>query len=90
MIDPSELIRHEVVFADKKIFKFRDYNIDPNDVIKERVRKTYFKMHKNMTVEFVKGELHIEYLPVFHRRVFSTFDDISSRKTKKMEPFRQV
>ncbi|KAK6627451.1 hypothetical protein RUM44_009928 [Polyplax serrata] len=57
MIDPSELIRHEVVFADKKIFKFRDYNIDPNDVIKERVRKTYFKMHKNMTVEFVKEKL---------------------------------
>jgi inositol oxygenase len=54
VIDPSELLRPEPDFADKGLSKFRDYTIDQNDPLKERVRKTYELMHKNQTVEFVK------------------------------------
>lgn len=54
-IDPSELLRPEPTFAVKQISKFRDYTIDENDPIKERVRKTYRDMHLNQTVDFVKG-----------------------------------
>lgn len=55
MVDPSEVLRPEVKFAEKEIVKFRDYTVDETDPIKERVRKTYHEMHKNMTVEFVRG-----------------------------------
>lgn len=55
MIDPSELLRPELQFADKDISKFRDYSIDPTDPLKERVRNTYRQMHLNQTVDFVKG-----------------------------------
>ncbi|XP_046682638.1 inositol oxygenase [Homalodisca vitripennis] len=54
VMDPSELMRPEVKFADKEIGAFRDYSIDENDPIKERVRLTYLQMHTNQTVEFVK------------------------------------
>jgi inositol oxygenase len=56
MIDPSELLRPELSFADKEISKFRDYSIDSEDPLKERVRKTYTLMHENQTVQFVKGK----------------------------------
>lgn len=56
MIDPSELLRPEAKFAKKPIAQFRDFSIDENDPIKERVRDTYFKMHTNQTVDFVKGK----------------------------------
>lgn len=54
MIDPSELHRPE--FADKDLNKFRNYDVDENDPIKERVRRTYRLMHQNQTVDFVKGK----------------------------------
>lgn len=54
MIDPSELHRPE--FADKDLTKFRNYDVDENDPIKERVRRTYRLMHQNQTVDFVKGK----------------------------------
>jgi len=54
-IDPSEHLRPEADFANKPITAFRDYSIDENDPIKERVRKTYLTMHTNQTVEFVQG-----------------------------------
>ncbi|CAG2058714.1 unnamed protein product [Timema podura] len=53
VIDPSELLRPEPSFAAKPVGQFRDYTIDPNDPIKERVRLTYEKMHTNQTVDFV-------------------------------------
>lgn len=56
MIDPSELLRPEAEFADKDLSKFRDYSVDVNDPLKERVRQTYRQMHLNQTVGFVKGE----------------------------------
>lgn len=55
LIDPSELLRPELDFADKNLSKFRDYTIDDEDPIKKRVRETYRKMHLNQTVEFVEG-----------------------------------
>lgn len=53
IIDPSELLRPEIKFADKT--KFRDYSVDDTDPLKERVRRTYRQMHLNQTVDFVKG-----------------------------------
>lgn len=55
LLDPSELLRPELEFADKDLSKFRDYSIDENDPLKERVRRTYRLMHLNQTVDFVKG-----------------------------------
>lgn len=62
-IDPSELHRPE--FADKDVEKFRDYHIDENDPIQQRVRRTYRTMHLNQTVEFVKGR-HEDWLKFNH------------------------
>lgn len=59
VIDPSELMRPEVEFADKNIGAFRDYSIDETDPLKERVRLTYLHMHTNQTVEFVKGKVQL-------------------------------
>jgi inositol oxygenase len=57
IIDPSELLRPEPKFAQKPVGQFRDYSIDENDPIKERVRKTYNLMHTNQTVDFVKEKI---------------------------------
>lgn len=56
LIDPSELLRPELSFADKSLSKFRDYSINEDDPIKERVRKTYEEMHTFQTVEFVENQ----------------------------------
>lgn len=56
VIDPSELLRPETAFAQKPIAQFRDYTVDKDDPIKERVRKTYHDMHTNQTVDFVQGK----------------------------------
>lgn len=61
MIDPSELLRPETEFADKDLSKFRDYTVDVNDPLKERVRQTYRQMHLNQTVDFVKGVYYDVY-----------------------------
>ncbi|GLV44641.1 uncharacterized protein CBL_20553 [Carabus blaptoides fortunei] len=53
-IDPSEFLRPEEKFANKPVSQFRDYSIDKDDPIKERIRITYEKMHANQTVDFVK------------------------------------
>jgi len=55
LIDPSELLRPEATFSEKNVSKFRDYSIDITNPLKERVRQTYRLMHKNQTVDFVKG-----------------------------------
>jgi len=57
LTDPSELLRPELTFVKKEVGKFRDYSVDENDPIKERVRQTYRQMHLNMTVSFVQGML---------------------------------
>lgn len=55
MLDPSLLLRPEKIYDGKPVEAFRDYTVDENDPIKMRVRKTYYDMHTNMTVDFVKG-----------------------------------
>lgn len=62
LIDPSELLRPEPEFADKCVTKFRDYTIDENDPLKERVRQTYRLMHLNQTVNYVKGQYFVSIL----------------------------
>lgn len=63
LLDASELMRPELAFADKPIGRFRDYTVDENDPIKERVQRTYKNMHTNMTVDFVKGNyISLKYI----------------------------
>lgn len=57
MLDPSLLLRPEKSFNGKPIEAFRDYSVDDNDPIKERVKRTYYEMHTNMTFDFVKGKM---------------------------------
>ena len=54
MIDPSQLLRPEPSFNDKPLNAFRDYSVDDTDPIKERVRRTYYTMHTNVTVDLVR------------------------------------
>jgi len=54
ILDVSELMRPEPTFASKPIGRYRDYDIDHEDPIKERVRITYTQMHMNQTVDYVK------------------------------------
>ena len=61
IFDTSELLRPEQVLKDKEAF--RDYTKD--DFIGERVKKTYYEMHANQTVEFVK-EKHKRWLSFDH------------------------
>lgn len=57
ILDPSELHRpEEVSFAEKDLDKFRDYTVYENDPISARVLQTYKEMHKNQTVNFVRGK----------------------------------
>merc|ERR1712110_1326598 len=49
IFDTSELLRPEEALKEKEAF--RDYSKD--DVIGERVRRTYYEMQTNQTVEFV-------------------------------------
>lgn len=54
LLDPSDKLRPESIYAGKLQSEFRNYEEDDEDPIKNRVRKTYEKMHTNQTVEFVR------------------------------------
>ncbi|XP_028157243.1 inositol oxygenase-like [Ostrinia furnacalis] len=56
--DPSLLLRPEAVYDGKPVNAFRNYDEDENDPIKMRVRRTYYEMHSNMTVDFVREKMH--------------------------------
>ncbi|KAK2714771.1 inositol oxygenase-like isoform X2 [Artemia franciscana] len=56
-IDPSELLRPEVEFSAKPIETFRDYTVNDEDPLRARVRKIYYDMHTNQTVEFVREKM---------------------------------
>lgn len=69
MLDPSLLFRPEKVYDGKPLEAFRDYSVDDMDPIKQRVRRTYYDMHTNMTVEFVKGmfvEIKFNFIYIFN------------------------
>lgn len=56
MLDVSELMRPEPGFASKPVGRYRDFSINNEDYIKERVRITYTDMHTNQTVDYVKSK----------------------------------
>ncbi|XP_063832953.1 inositol oxygenase-like [Ostrinia nubilalis] len=56
--DPSLLLRPEAIYDGKPVNAFRNYDEDENDPIKMRVRRTYYEMHSNMTVDFVREKMH--------------------------------
>lgn len=61
-MDPSDIYRPDISsYAEKDVKKFRDYSIVEDDPIKERVRQTYANMHRNQTVDFVKGNFPFRF-----------------------------
>jgi len=61
LLDTSELLRPEDALKGKE--SFRDYTKD--DPIGDRVRRTYYAMHTNQTVDFVKSK-HERWLKFNH------------------------
>ncbi|XP_012278232.1 inositol oxygenase isoform X2 [Orussus abietinus] len=57
MLDPSTQLRPEEIFEGKLKTEFRNYSVDSSDPIKERVKKTYYNMHTNQTVQFVRSRM---------------------------------
>lgn len=66
MIDVSELMRPEPKFASKSVIRYRDYSIDHEDPIKERVRITYTDMHTYQTVDYVKSKFKCFHFCTFY------------------------
>lgn len=57
ILDPSDIYRPDLPeFADKDVQQFRDFTLT-DDPIKQRIFETYKLMHKNQTVDFVRGNL---------------------------------
>jgi len=63
LLDISELLRPEDALKDKEAF--RDYSKGDDDVIGARVRQTYYNMHRNQTVDFVRQK-HQKWLKFNH------------------------
>jgi len=61
LLDTSELLRPEEKLKDKEAF--RDYNKD--DELGARVKKTYYDMHSNQTMDFVASK-HDKWLKFNH------------------------
>lgn len=55
MLDPSEHFRPET--HGKAIEEFRKYSEKEEDYIQQRVKRTYYLMHKNQTVDFVRQRI---------------------------------
>jgi len=56
-LDPSRLLRPEAVFANKSLDAFRNYEVDEEDEIRRRVRRTYRMMHTHQTLEFARRKV---------------------------------
>merc|ERR1712142_267657 len=61
LLDTSELLRPEIALKEKEAF--RDYSKD--DALGERVRRTYYEMHANQTMDFVASK-HEKWLKFTH------------------------
>ena len=61
LLDTSELLRPEEALKDKEAF--RDYNKD--DELGARVKRTYYDMHSNQSVDFVASK-HEKWLKFNH------------------------
>ena len=65
LLDGSELLRPEdeyigkrkSISMDKEEETFRVYDENCTSAIQERVKKTYYEMHTNQTVEFVQKKV---------------------------------
>lgn len=68
LLDPSVLLRPEDDLEDETKIRYRDYTVNEDDPIKERVRKTYHKMHTFQTVDFVKQKRK-QWLKFNHARM---------------------
>lgn len=55
MLDPSEHFRPET--NGKLLEEFRKYSEEEEDYIQARVKRTYYQMHTNQTVEFVRDRM---------------------------------
>lgn len=56
MLDPSEHFRPET--NGKAVEEFRKYSEEEEDYIQQRVKRTYYQMHKNQTVDFVRSRMN--------------------------------
>lgn len=54
-LDPSEHFRPET--HGKDLDAFRKYSEDEEDYIQQRVKRTYYMMHQNQTVDFVRNRM---------------------------------
>lgn len=54
-LDPSEHFRPET--NGKAVDDFRRYSEEEEDEIQQRVKRTYYMMHRNQTVDFVRGRM---------------------------------
>lgn len=62
VLDPSEHFRPEEAYKDlelhgKAVDEFRRYSEEDEDYIQQRVKRTYYAMHKSQTVDFVRGRI---------------------------------
>lgn len=64
ILDPSEHFRpehnkgqQEINTHGKSLDEFRKYSEDEEDYIQRRVKRTYYLMHKNQTVDFVRSRI---------------------------------
>ena len=58
MLDPSEHFRPEhIATHGKSLEEFRKYSDEEEDYIQRRVKRTYYLMHKNQTVDFVRSRI---------------------------------
>lgn len=82
-------MRPEAAFADKCLSKFRDYSVNDEDPLKERVRRTYRDMHLNQTVDFVKGKRTVK-TRFKQKNIFQKkFDKCFQKKLFQIE-FRKI
>lgn len=55
ILDPSEHFRPDT--HGKGLDEFRRYTEEEEDYIQQRVKRTYYQMHKNQSVDFVRGRM---------------------------------
>ncbi|XP_033212643.1 inositol oxygenase [Belonocnema kinseyi] len=57
LLDPSEHLRPEPVYAGKSESQFRRFEEDDDDPTMKRVRRTYYNMHTYQTVDYVRSRM---------------------------------
>merc|ERR1711953_1531548 len=65
LLDGSDILRPEAATIQDSEHQFRIYDENADDPIQARVRKTYYDMHSNQTVDFVRRK-HQKWLKFNH------------------------